>query len=149
MSKIKLQDRGPNANVDIWFPKEFMWCRTLLRPWNWEDDRGAGEISCPWLMTLIDLFPCQSASILWRFFCVLPMYLYRITSRNVISGSYTLQIPPFPVIIHQLSWNSYYRFYLPVEALNRLCGLVVRVPGYTTEMYCASSEVRTQFIYVM
>jgi hypothetical protein len=25
----------------------------------------------------------------------------------------------------------------------------VRVPGYTTEMYCASCEVRTEFIYVM
>jgi hypothetical protein len=30
-----------------------------------------------------------------------------------------------------------------------LCGLVVRVLGYTTEMYCASCEVRTEFIYVM
>jgi hypothetical protein len=26
---------------------------------------------------------------------------------------------------------------------------VVRVPGYITEMYRASSEVRTEFIYVM
>jgi hypothetical protein len=32
---------------------------------------------------------------------------------------------------------------------DRLCGLVVRVPGYWTEMYCASCEVRTEFIYVM
>jgi hypothetical protein len=32
---------------------------------------------------------------------------------------------------------------------DRLCGLMVRVPGYTTEMYCASCEVRTEFIYVM
>jgi hypothetical protein len=40
---------------------------------------------------------------------------------------------------------------------DRLCGLVVqwssglvvRVPGNTTEMYCASCEVRTQFIYAM
>jgi hypothetical protein len=30
-----------------------------------------------------------------------------------------------------------------------LCGLVIRVPGYRTEMYCASCEVRTEFIYVM
>jgi hypothetical protein len=30
-----------------------------------------------------------------------------------------------------------------------LCGLVVRVPGYITEGYCASCEVRTEFIYVM
>jgi hypothetical protein len=29
------------------------------------------------------------------------------------------------------------------------CGLVVRVPGYRTEMYCVSCEVRTEFIYVM
>jgi hypothetical protein len=26
---------------------------------------------------------------------------------------------------------------------------VVRVPGYRPEMYCASCEVRTKFIYVM
>jgi hypothetical protein len=30
-----------------------------------------------------------------------------------------------------------------------LCGLVVRVPGYRTQMYCDSCEVRTEFIYVM
>jgi hypothetical protein len=32
---------------------------------------------------------------------------------------------------------------------DRLCGLEVRVLGYTTEMYCVSCEVRTEFIYVM
>jgi hypothetical protein len=32
---------------------------------------------------------------------------------------------------------------------NSLCGPVVRVPGYTTEMYCVCCEVRTEFIYVM
>jgi hypothetical protein len=31
---------------------------------------------------------------------------------------------------------------------DRLCGLVVRVPGYTTEMYCDSCEVGTEFILV-
>jgi hypothetical protein len=30
-----------------------------------------------------------------------------------------------------------------------LCGLVVRVRGYRTEMYCATCEVRTEFICVM
>jgi hypothetical protein len=30
-----------------------------------------------------------------------------------------------------------------------LCGLVVRVLGYKTEMYCVSCEVRTEFICVM
>jgi hypothetical protein len=29
---------------------------------------------------------------------------------------------------------------------DRLCGLVVRVPGYTTEIYCASWEVRSEYI---
>jgi hypothetical protein len=33
--------------------------------------------------------------------------------------------------------------------VDRLCGLVVRVPGYRTEMYCVSCEVRTELIYVM
>jgi hypothetical protein len=32
---------------------------------------------------------------------------------------------------------------------DHLCGLVVRVPGYRTEMYCAFCEVRTEFIYVL
>jgi hypothetical protein len=31
----------------------------------------------------------------------------------------------------------------------RLCGLLLRVPGYRTEMYYDSCEVRTEFIYVM
>jgi hypothetical protein len=32
---------------------------------------------------------------------------------------------------------------------DRLCDLVVGVPGYRTEMYCVSCEVRTEFINVM
>jgi hypothetical protein len=35
------------------------------------------------------------------------------------------------------------------KKVDRRCGLVVRVPGYITEMYCASCEVRTELIYVM
>jgi hypothetical protein len=35
------------------------------------------------------------------------------------------------------------------KEVDHLCGLVVRVPGYWTEMYCVSSEVRTECIYVM
>jgi hypothetical protein len=30
--------------------------------------------------------------------------------------------------------------------VDHLCGLVIRVPGYTTELYCDSCEVRTEFI---
>jgi hypothetical protein len=32
--------------------------------------------------------------------------------------------------------------------VDRLCGLVVRAPGYITEMCCVSCDIRTQFIYV-
>jgi hypothetical protein len=35
------------------------------------------------------------------------------------------------------------------KKVNRLCGLVVRVPGYRTEMYCVSCELRTEFIRVI
>jgi hypothetical protein len=38
---------------------------------------------------------------------------------------------------------------LDLHGEDRLCGAVVRVPGYITEMYCVSCEVRTEFIYVM
>jgi hypothetical protein len=39
--------------------------------------------------------------------------------------------------------------YVMQNKLDRLCGLVVRVPGYTSEIYCDSCEVQTEFIYVM
>jgi hypothetical protein len=32
---------------------------------------------------------------------------------------------------------------------DRVCGLVARVPGYITEMYCVSCELRTEFMYIM
>jgi thioredoxin-related protein len=35
------------------------------------------------------------------------------------------------------------------ERMNTLCSLVVRVPGYRTEMYCVSCEVRTELICAM
>jgi hypothetical protein len=51
------------------------------------------------------------------------------------------------VVFDQNGSQGQYR--LHVLGLDRLCGLVVRVPGYRTELYCASCEVRTEFIYVM
>jgi hypothetical protein len=43
-----------------------------------------------------------------------------------------------------------YRGLIPrANYTDRACGLVVGVPSYRTEMYCASCEVRTEFIYVM
>jgi hypothetical protein len=39
--------------------------------------------------------------------------------------------------------------YVMQKKVDRLCGLVVRVPGYTTEMYCVSCKVRTEIINVL
>jgi hypothetical protein len=48
-------------------------------------------------------------------------------------------------VLHYLStWRI---LHLPHS--DRLCGLVVKVPGYRTEMYCVSCEIRPEFIYVM
>jgi hypothetical protein len=46
-------------------------------------------------------------------------------------------------------WGTNWIMYVMQKKVDRLCGLVVRVPGYRTEMCCASCEVRTRFIYVM
>jgi hypothetical protein len=35
---------------------------------------------------------------------------------------------------------------LKIIGYENLCGLVVRVPGYRTEMYCASCQVSTECI---
>jgi hypothetical protein len=51
---------------------------------------------------------------------------------------------------HTLTNTIRFQHYKPVgQNVDRFCGLVVRVPGYTTEMYCVSCEVRTGFIYVI
>jgi hypothetical protein len=50
---------------------------------------------------------------------------------------------------HNASVALYSIFITCIIRWDRLRGLVVRVPGYRTEMYCASCEVRTEFIYVM
>jgi hypothetical protein len=42
-----------------------------------------------------------------------------------------------------------FTFQIMMDVWDRLCGLVVRVLGYRTEMYCVSCEVQTEFIYVM
>jgi hypothetical protein len=39
--------------------------------------------------------------------------------------------------------HNYFRSVLVITLRDRLCGLVVRVPGCVTEMYCVSCEVRT------
>jgi hypothetical protein len=42
--------------------------------------------------------------------------------------------------------NLYYVLY---KKIDRLCGLLGRVSGYRTEIYCVSCKVRTEFIYVI
>jgi hypothetical protein len=42
--------------------------------------------------------------------------------------------------------DSSIRIHDVVHNFDRLCGLVVRVPGCRMHMYCASCEVRTEFI---
>jgi hypothetical protein len=39
--------------------------------------------------------------------------------------------------------------YVMSKKVDLFCGVVGRVPGYRTEMYCVSREVRIEFIYVM
>jgi hypothetical protein len=52
--------------------------------------------------------------------------------------------------LNSLAWDFCISVFIPVsQSENHLCGLAVSVPGYTTEMYCASCEVRTEFICVM
>jgi hypothetical protein len=48
-----------------------------------------------------------------------------------------------------LSFFSFEWYRYSVCRRDRLCGLAVRVPGYRADVYCASCEVRTEFIYVM
>jgi hypothetical protein len=60
------------------------------------------------------------------------------------------KVPKGGPIPRRINWSTDCR---PQEELqlqlDRLCGLVVGLPSYTTEMYCVSCEVRTEFIYVM
>jgi hypothetical protein len=42
------------------------------------------------------------------------------------------------------NWSTVRRPQDELQLQDRLCGLVVRVPGYRTEMYCVSCELRTE-----
>jgi hypothetical protein len=71
---------------------------------------------------------------------------YKIFTMNVIMWA-------FPVVLYLSSSAVLKRLWdilliLDIKDCDRLCGLVVRVPGCRAEMYCVSCEVRTEFIYV-
>jgi hypothetical protein len=79
----------------------------------------------------ISALGCQSVSLRCPFFSALSLcwaICLSLKSRNI-------------VVLTEIN--------LSVDVTDSLCGLVVRVPGCTTEMYCVSCEVRTEFIYVM
>jgi hypothetical protein len=83
-----------------------------------------------------------------------PASLYDI--RDVICSRFLEQVwllCLISIVEHQncLSLNFIPRlqFHRDYKTVCCFCGLVVRVPGYTTEKYCASCEVQTEFIYVM
>jgi hypothetical protein len=63
---------------------------------------------------------------------------YKITNRSVLCV--WISDVSGPSIFHARSC-----FWCYIEIVHD-CGLVVRVPGYTSEMYCVSCEVRTEVI---
>jgi hypothetical protein len=80
---------------------------------------------------------------------------------NISVSLYSITSPEVYVVISICGIAKMHKFGLPTiqfhvseyfcHSCGRLCDLVVRVPGYRTEMYeyCISCEVRTEFIYVM
>jgi hypothetical protein len=39
--------------------------------------------------------------------------------------------------------------YVMLKKVDRLCYLLVRVPGYKSEIYCVFCEIRTEFIFIV
>jgi hypothetical protein len=72
-----------------------------------------------------------------------------------IASGYTMNTKPGPATaVHTLTahvqcYDSFVSLDLEINVFVQVCGLVVRVPGYKAEIYCASCEVRTECIYVM
>jgi hypothetical protein len=71
----------------------------------------------------------------------------------IISSTSTNVLTPIPITTLRPKQIRYDALVYIVTQLSfgyeRFRSLVVRVPGYTTEMYCASCEVRTELMYVM
>jgi hypothetical protein len=75
-------------------------------------------------------------------FRVIYFILYKISHSRLILFCLQPIIIRIYLIIIQIIFNA-------VISNDHLRALVVRVPGYTTYMYCVSCEVRTECIYVM
>jgi hypothetical protein len=74
------------------------------------------------------------------------------TDAHVMMQMYIMETNCLLLEVHSVAFFSsccIINFFKTCFIFDRPCGLVVRVPGYTTEMYCASCEVRTEFIYVL
>jgi hypothetical protein len=94
---------------------------------------------------------CNAIGISWELGCgrrVVKMLHFMYSYNSVFR-----KIPNFDVYVYSLPYLPHISplliFLRYKIAQYRLCGLVVRVPGYGTEMYCVSSELRTEFISVM
>jgi hypothetical protein len=70
---------------------------------------------------------------------------------TAVSGLHTAELPAWRVRSDKVLGSNLDRKtgHPDFKFSDRLCGLVVRVPGYTTEMYCVCCEIRTEFIYDM
>jgi hypothetical protein len=89
-----------------------------------------------------------------------PVWFFFVSFLVVLATLLVFLLEHFPSVFRNVkllsrdSWFLYDRishFYFTSSlfSCDRLCSIVVRVPGYWTEMYCASCEVRTEFICVM
>jgi hypothetical protein len=100
----------------------------------------------------LNILLSRAANLLWMYFRYLPplcnSYAHRFKPNLIYIYIYIyIYICKLTLIRpRKLSRN---KFFEHSRVWDRLCGLVVRVPDYRTEMYCASCEVRTGFIYVM
>jgi hypothetical protein len=102
---------------------------------------------CSELISLVSLLKGMRAGkvgLLRRFMHTLRRYAGGVASTLCcrIETYDLLGVPSIPTMVPIV-------FIFSISFYDRFCGLVVRVPGYRTEMYCAFCEVRTEFIYVM
>jgi hypothetical protein len=66
------------------------------------------------------------------------------SNKNEMSPVSSVFLCQHSVLFYDLkSWTN--KTFVITDVIDRLPGLVIRVPGYTTEMYCVSCEVRIQF----
>jgi hypothetical protein len=98
----------------------------------------------------------QNKSVHTRKVCAVSMFILLTEERRVLPVKrsiikYTSHVSPNKCQINtfMLVFQPTHTFTSVYNNVDRLYGLVVRVPGFRKEMYCVSCEVRTELIYVM